>query len=533
MPAEVVFINKIAVFVINVTGLTLLLTVLFSTLSPVLKRIYILMTLFMFMWVDFAFLARLSSITEVGLFFIRIAWSITPLLFVLVFAFLVNFFQVFNKYKKLTSFLYIWGALFLFLTPLTRLIIKNIFFEEGVLHIVYGDLSWAFFGSVLLFTILSFVVLIRQYKFPHVSRESKKVIHFILVGLTVFFVANAIFNIFFPVFKGLFSLYEFGDYSTIVFFVLLTYATARHNIFGFKVVAVSFLTIFLGSFLAVNALVISSSTSQRITNSIVFALYVPFGYFLVKSVKSEIEQKEKFYGLTERLKVLDAQKDEFISMAAHELRAPMTAIKGYISMVLEGDAGDIPEKARGFLADANNINDRLIRLVNNMLNVSRIEEGKMVYQMEEENLSRIVRAVFNQFIPEAERKGLKYALEIQPEVKDKVYVDPDRIHEVVGNLISNAIKYTDRGSVKVELKQPTRETVRCEVVDTGPGISEQEQKKLFQKFQRAETSIGKTTGTGLGLYISKLLIERFKGKIGVKSAPGVGSTFWFELPLAS
>src|SRR3989344_547909 len=235
--------------------------------------------------------------------------------------------------------------------------------------------------------------------------------------------------------------------------------------------------------------------------------------------------------VNEKLKALDAQKDEFISMAAHELRTPMTAIKGYVSMIIEGDTGDIPEKARGFLADANAINERLIRLVNNMLNVSRIEEGRMVYQEEEENLSSAVRTVFSQFRPEAERKGLELKLDVPASITDKVRVDPDRIQEVIGNLLSNAVKYTDKGSVVVRLTQPNAKTVRFEVEDTGPGISKEEQEKLFKKFSRAESSVGKTTGTGLGLYISKLLVEKFGGIIGLASEDGKGSTFWFELPL--
>ena len=155
----------------------------------------------------------------------------------------------------------------------------------------------------------------------------------------------------------------------------------------------------------------------------------------------------------------------------------------------------------------------------------------MVYQVEEENLSRAVRVVYNQFAPEVERKGLKYELEIPNEIKDKVSVDPDRVQEVIGNLISNAVKYTDKGFVKVRLTQPNSKTVRVEVIDSGPGISPEEQRKLFQKFHRIETNVGKTTGTGLGLYICKLLVERFNGEIGLNSEAGKGSTFWFELPL--
>jgi signal transduction histidine kinase len=263
------------------------------------------------------------------------------------------------------------------------------------------------------------------------------------------------------------------------------------------------------------------------------ALVFPFGVWFIWELKSNIKQEEESTGLGRKLKNLDQQKNEFISMAAHELRAPMTAIKGYISMVTQGDAGQISEKARGFLADANTINDRLIRLVNNMLNVSRIEEGRLVFQLETEELSHVIRAVYSQFIPEAERKGLDYSLKIPKHIRDKVEVDPDRIYEVIANLISNAIKYTDEGSVVVRLLQPDKGIVRFEVEDTGPGISKQEQEKLFQKFYRVETNVGKTTGTGLGLYISRLLMEKFNGKIGLISEFKKGSTFWFEIPIVT
>jgi len=122
-------------------------------------------------------------------------------------------------------------------------------------------------------------------------------------------------------------------------------------------------------------------------------------------------------------------------------------------------------------------------------------------------------------------------LDIPREIVDKVRVDADRAQEVIANLLSNAVKYTDFGSVTVKLGQPNKDVVRLEVVDTGPGISKPEQKKLFHKYYRVESNIGKTTGSGLGLYISKLLVDRFEGKIGLDSDFGSGSNFWFELPL--
>ncbi len=233
----------------------------------------------------------------------------------------------------------------------------------------------------------------------------------------------------------------------------------------------------------------------------------------------------------DKLKELDLRKDEFLNIAAHELRAPLSAVKGYLSMLIEGDAGKVPKTFKEFLDGGLEGAEREIRLVNNLLDVSRIEEGRLTYEMGKISLSTVVKTVFEEFKTEAETKKLKYELLIPKDFKDKVYVDQDRIHEVVANFISNAIKYTDKGSVAVQLGQPDPKTIRLEVSDTGFGMADQEQKKLFTKFYRAESSAGKKLGTGLGLYITKLLIEKFGGKLGLKSEKGKGSLFWFELPL--
>jgi signal transduction histidine kinase len=233
------------------------------------------------------------------------------------------------------------------------------------------------------------------------------------------------------------------------------------------------------------------------------------------------------------LKDLDKRKDEFISLAAHDLRAPLTAVKGYLSMIVEGDAGKIPKRAEEFIQGALEGAEREIRLVNNMLNVSRIEENRLVFQMGTVNLVKVVKEGFAEFETVAKEKGLTYKLNIHADVCDTVYVDHDRIYEVVANLISNAVKYTDTGGVMVELSNPSKDHILCSIIDNGRGMAEEECKKLFTKFYRAESSAGTTIGTGLGLYIAKLLVEKFGGTIGVESELGKGSRFWFELPVKS
>jgi len=370
--------------------------------------------------------------------------------------------------------------------------------------------------------------LIRKYRKS--SGVENYQIKILLTGAVVMFLFILISNVLMVLVFNVSSFVFLLPIYTLFFTGFVSYAIVKHGLFNLKILVTQLLVSVLWVVLFVKIFVATSLAAASVDLVILIAVVI-FGILLIKSVVEEVHQREKLEELTSKLKALDKQKDEFLSMAAHELRAPMTAIKGYVSMVLEGDTGDIPEKARGFLADTNNITDRLIRLVNNMLNVSRIEEGRLTYQEEAEYLSVPVRSVFNQFVPEAERKGLKYTINIPKDLKDKVLIDPDRIQEVIGNFISNAVKYTDEGFVKVSMKQIDGKAVKVEVSDSGPGISPEEQRNLFQKFHRVESNVGKTTGTGLGLYISKLLVEKFKGKIGVDSQTGKGSTFWFEVPL--
>lgn len=321
----------------------------------------------------------------------------------------------------------------------------------------------------------------------------------------------------------------FSVYS-LFFTGLASYAIIQHKLFDVKVFAAQALTAILIIILFAKLFVVADF-SERMVDLFVLVAVAVFGYLLVKSVRREVEQREKLQELTVKLRELDKLKNEFISIAAHELRAPLSVIKGYVSMILGGDAGEISAQAKDFLQDSLLSSERMIRLVNNMLDVSRIEEGRIEYQEGEVNLTEILKQVYSEFRLEAERKKLEFKLEIAEGVVDRVYVDKDRLHEVVVNFLSNAFKYTEKGAVVLKLGNPRADYVKVEVIDSGMGISEEEQRKLFRKFYRVKSTRGKTMGSGLGLYISKLLMEKFGGKIGVSSELGKGSNFWFELPV--
>ncbi|GEM_PF-1003727 len=524
-------LSQIIVLVINATGAALVITVITGKLRNLLKVIFAFMTVLMFIWVDLAYAARLVGEADRGLVYIRIAWSVTPMLFVLLYAFIATFLRIVHKHKFYILFSLPVGILFLLIIPFTDLVIADIAYINGTLEIKYGSLVWFFFAQVAFYTIISFILLISQYRNKETSPEIKSRIRYLLAGLTFFFVMNAIFNIGLPVFLQVFHLYEFGDYSLIVFLTIIAYAITTNQFARIQVVTATFLASVLGSFLLLDAVMFSTNYEQTLTKSLILLLYIPFGYLLVNNVKKEIEQREQLEELTNKLKHMDNVKNEFISVAAHELRAPLTAIKGYLSMVIDGDAGSISKQAKEFLQDSLLSNERMIRLVNNMLDVGRIEEGRIIYQEDYVKISELAKIAYAEFKLEAERKNLTLELVIQEGVVDEVFVDRDRLHEVIINFLSNALKYTDEGKVTIKLSNPNKKTVKLEVIDTGPGISQHEQKKLFNKFYRIRSDVGKTIGSGLGLYISKLLIQKFGGNIGVESKPGRGSDFWFELPI--
>jgi PAS domain S-box-containing protein len=234
-----------------------------------------------------------------------------------------------------------------------------------------------------------------------------------------------------------------------------------------------------------------------------------------------------FRDITQR-KEVDKMKDEFMDIAAHDLRTPAAAIRGFISRVLDGDAGEISAKAKELLNEAYKGNMRLINLVDDFLTVSRLERGKIKINPRAGDLAKVIETSVNELSDLAESKGLTIKYK---KVKLPVCLfDEERIIQVLNNLIGNAIKYTEKGGITIEHTINKNEVI-THIADTGIGISSDLQKQLFRKYSKGSESASRS-GLGLGLYISKLCIEGSGGKIWVKSKEGKGSTFSFSLPIA-
>lgn len=232
----------------------------------------------------------------------------------------------------------------------------------------------------------------------------------------------------------------------------------------------------------------------------------------------------------EKLKSLDKLKTEFLSLASHQLRSPLTAIKGYTSMILEGDYGEINPKAKEAIDRVFQSSNNLTMIVEDLLNVSKIEQGGMKYERTNFDLSEIASAMAKDLSINAEKKGLKLTY-TQDEGIHNVFGDKEKLRQVVLNFIDNSIKYTKEGKVEVSvIHKEGNKVIRFEVKDTGMGMTPETKASLFQKFARGEGSKVNASGSGLGLYLAKEIAEAHKGTVGVDSdGPGKGSTFYMEL----
>jgi PAS domain S-box-containing protein len=242
----------------------------------------------------------------------------------------------------------------------------------------------------------------------------------------------------------------------------------------------------------------------------------------------DITEKQRY---EKRLRDLDRMKSDFVSNVSHELRTPLTAIKGSADNMLDGITGPLNEKQTRYLTRMKSNADRLTRLINNILDLSRIEAGRIDLKATSLSLATVAQEVMESIRPVASDKLI--SLEVaSPDSGASAWADRDKVVQVLTNLIGNAVKFTPpHGQVRVSIRRNGAGWTEVSVADTGPGVAADEAEKIFDKFyQVAQAGKHKSGGTGLGLAISKVLVEMHGGKIWVKSEPGGGSIFSFTLP---
>ena len=239
---------------------------------------------------------------------------------------------------------------------------------------------------------------------------------------------------------------------------------------------------------------------------------------------SEIEEKGR------ELESANKHKSEFLANMSHELRTPLNAILGYTELILDNIYGDVPEKIQEVLERLEKSGRHLLGLINDVLDLSKIEAGQLTLSLNEYSMGEVIQTVFTSVEALATEKKLELKVKV-PKDLTTGKGDEQRIAQVLLNLLGNAIKFTEEGEVQVEAGV-SNETFLISVSDSGPGLSEADQKKIFEEFHQADGSSTRAKGgTGLGLSISKKIIDMHGGRIWVESTPGKGSTFRFTLPI--
>jgi signal transduction histidine kinase len=243
------------------------------------------------------------------------------------------------------------------------------------------------------------------------------------------------------------------------------------------------------------------------------------------------ERTQDLQSANERLHELDQLKSSFVSIVSHELRTPMTSIKGLVENMLDGLTGILNERQTFYLGRVKYNIERLTRMINDLLDLSRIESGRMDLHPSPVNLGSLAREVVETLQPMAQERSLLLEVHITATVV-LIQVDRDKLIQIFTNLINNALKFTDSpGTVTVEVRQLEDGSIQTCIVDTGCGIPLEEQQTIFERFYRGQSSEMKNRGAGLGLAITKSLVELHGGSIWVVSTPGEGSRFCFTLPV--
>lgn len=399
--------------------------------------------------------------------------------------------------------------------------------DAGPLYIVF----FLYFASLFTWGIYRLTVVLQSttdtaewYKYLYILLST---LAGIIGGGSVFFLT---FNIPIPPYPIiLFTLYP----------IIYNYSVLRHGLFNVKIASTEIVSFILW-IVVFSRVLYAQTTRDRLIESFFFIITILLTVLIIRSVRNEIKSRETIEVLARnleqvntKLEQLNAQKSEFLSIATHQLRTPLGAMNGYTSLILGGSFGAVSDKIKEVLSKVLQSGMLMNGTIEDFLSVSRIDQGRMVYDMIDFPIQKLTKEVFDELKAGAERKGLTLQYEV-PETVFSVHADYGKLKHVISNLVDNSIKYTRDGWVRISA-EVVGGYVRVSVSDSGVGIPADELPKLFDKFVRARGASGvNVSGTGLGLYVAKQMIEAHKGRVWAESAgEGKGSTFIAELPLAT
>ena len=340
----------------------------------------------------------------------------------------------------------------------------------------------------------------------------------------------------YPLWFGL-NIAPWGNILASVYVVMTVYAMMRYKFLNIKVISTELFTGILFIIFLVD-LFLSKNAVEFILRAAAVCVMGFFGIMLIRSVHKEIKRREEITNLAHslekanlRLQELDRQKTEFLSIASHQLRTPLSILKGYIELIKDGGFGKPTKGIVKTLDDMDESNEHLIKLVDEFLDISRIEQGRTKFVFASGNIGDVVEGIKRELQPRAKEKGLDVVYKKDDEILS-VEMDAEKIRHVVFNFVDNAIKYSDKGKVVISTEREN-DGITVRVRDQGLGFNKVDEANFFQKFYRGENVKGNNVnGTGLGLYVCRKFIENHNGKVWAHSSGlGRGGEFGFWIPL--
>ncbi|MCK4351836.1 hypothetical protein KAW65_00320 [candidate division WOR-3 bacterium] len=385
--------------------------------------------------------------------------------------------------------------------------------ELGILYPIFGLFFIAYF-------VWAFVNLF--LKFRKSKGLARLQIGYVLWGSLLFGIGGVTTNLILPSF-GIYNFNTLGPAFAVILVVFTSYAILKHRLFHIRVIVTELLVSGILLVLFIQTILFKSLV-ELVWRSIFLIVVSILGWLLIKGMLQEIERRKKIQKLNRKLK-------DFVAITSHQLMGPLGVIKNYLWMLAGGEFGEITSKQKEIVGFSFENTERLIRTIDTFLNVSKIEKGKLELRKRKIKIENLINSAIKQLSNIAKRKKLKLKFEVPKKPLPEVFADPDKIMDVLLNLIENAIKYTEKGEVFASV-ETTENKITVHIKDTGIGIPKSLAPRLFEEYCRGKEAIIQANGTGLGLYIVKMIVEAHGGKVWVKSeGKGKGSTFSFSLPI--
>ncbi len=525
-----------------ITILTLFLTISLTTLvgfGNFKKRkniTFSFLGLVVSAWIFSNFMADSSNSLQSALFWSKTAiiWpSLLPLLFYLFVKEL--YYKNSNKIQGNIFFVYVLVSFFIIVLSSTSLNIQEVeMFEWGVSY-TPGFLYYVLFLYLILGFSWPINLLIRIYR--NGIEPLKSQAKYILIGSSVSVLLGILASIIFPL-MGYAEVSVLGPPSVVFFVGFMALAILRHRLFSLKVIVAEISIIILCLLLFMRA-VLSSGMTQVFHFFLVFISMI-FGFFMIRGVFRDIEDRKRIQQLgkdlvvaNDQLRQMDKQKSDFVSIASHQLRTPLTAIKGYASLILEGSFGQTSDKVYGAIKKIFESSQRMVMVVENFLTVSRIEQGKMYYKFETFDLQCITKKMVEEMRPVAQGYGLEIRFRESTELQHLVRVDYVKIKQVIHNLLDDSIGHTSEGFINVSIfLSQFGDSIVLSISDTGKGATKKDLERIFEKYESEidENEIRKETG--VELFIVQEIIKAHRGEVWAESEGlGKGLTYFIKLPI--